>query len=90
MQGEEIFILYVEDAICLACTKEQTSRVIKELANKGFILTNKGDLSTYLGIQLEKLQDRRQKLSQLGFTKKILQNANLKDNCMHNTQQIRS
>ena len=85
MRGEEIFILYVDDAICLACTREQTSKVIKELTNKGFILTKEGNLSMYFSIQLEKLLDERQKLSQPGFTKKILQNAKLKDNQMHDT-----
>ena len=79
VRNQCIFILYVDDAICLSPNEKDAQLIVSELESKGFILTDDGDLSSYLGIKVDKISKDEVKLSQPAFTKKIIEQVNLKD-----------
>eukprot|EP00980_Cylindrotheca_fusiformis_P002180 scaffold499_cov120-Cylindrotheca_fusiformis.AAC.3 len=53
IKGNVLFILYVDDAVCLTPDKSNADQLIADLNKKGYILTDEGPLSAYLGIQVE-------------------------------------
>ena len=54
-----MFCLYVDDAICLTPDKEEADKLIADLERRGYILTDEGPLSAYLGIQVDRLSQNR-------------------------------
>ena len=80
-----MFILYVDDAICLTPKKKKADLSIDKLQVKRFILTDKGPLSVYMRLQVKALGDGSIEISQPGFILQIIESVRLKDQCMHNT-----
>ena len=74
-----LFVLYVDDAICLTPDKRKADKVIKDLEEQKYVLTDKGSLLAYLGIQMEKLKVNQISLIQPAFIKRIIKSVNLKD-----------
>ena len=72
-KGQVMFILYVDDGICLSPTKKDADDLIKGLKDKGYILTDEGPLAAYLGIQVEKSSDGRISLTQPGYIERVIQ-----------------
>jgi len=85
IKGNILFILYVDDAVCLTPNKADADKLIVNLANKGYILTDEGPLSAYLGIQVERLSGNRISMKQPAFIDRIIEQCNLKDQRMHDT-----
>jgi hypothetical protein len=85
IKGNILFCLYVDDAICLTPNKADADRLIKDLQRKGYILTDEGSLSTYLGIQVDRLKGNRISMTQPAFIDRIIDQAGLKDVRMHDT-----
>ena len=48
-----LFCLYVDDAICLTPNKKEADKLIQDLKNKSYVLTDEGSLSEYLGVQVK-------------------------------------
>ena len=80
-----IFILYVDDAICMVPNKVDADNLIDELKGKGYVLTDEGSMSAYLGLQVEPLNDGRISLKQPAFIERIIKSTGLKDMRMHDT-----
>ena len=84
-KGTLIFILHVNNAICLTPRKKEADTLILRLERKGFILTDKGPLLAYLEVQVKKLDKASIKITQPGFIQRVIQSVHLKDNRIHNT-----
>ena len=80
-----IFILYVDDAICLTPEKNKADKLILDLQKLGYSLTDEGSMSAYLGLQVEWLKDGKISLTQPAFIDRIIKACNLKDQQMHDT-----
>ena len=80
-----MFILYVDNAICLTPKKKEADLLIDKLQVKGFILTNEGPLLADLGLQVKALGDGSIEISQPGFITRIIESVKLKDQRMHDT-----
>ncbi len=53
IKGKLLFCLCVDDAICLAPNKKDADKLIADLEHRGYILTDEGPLSAYLGNQVD-------------------------------------
>jgi Reverse transcriptase (RNA-dependent DNA polymerase) len=79
IKKDMLFCLYVDDAICLTPRKEQADQLIKDLEQKGYVLTDEGPLSAYLGIQVERLGNNKVSMTQPAFIERIIEQCGLKD-----------
>jgi len=84
-KGQVLLVLYVDDAICLSPNPKDASKLINDLKTRGYVLTDEGPLSAYLGLQVERLSDKRIRLTQPTFIERIIEQAKLKDARMHDT-----
>jgi hypothetical protein len=62
----------VDDAICLSKCKDDADKLIRDLETKGFILTDKGSLSAYIGIQVECLSRNQIAMTQPALIAQII------------------
>lgn len=85
IKGNLLFCLYVDDAICLTPDKAEADKLIKDLERRGYILTDEGSLSAYLGIQVDRLEGNRISMKQPAFIDRIIAQCGLKDSRMHDT-----
>jgi len=85
MKGPMIFCVYVDDAICFVPEKQMADDLIEALKKKGYMLTDEGEISAYLGIQIRKLPDGRISLTQPALISRIIEQCGLKDERMHDT-----
>ena len=85
IKGNLLFCLYVDDAICLTPDKREADKLIKDLEKRGYILTDEGPLSAYLGIQVDRLEGNRISMKQPAFIERIITQSGLKDARMHDT-----
>ena len=53
LQERCLLILYVDDAVVLTPDPKKADQVIADLRKQGYTLTDEGDLSAYLGLQIE-------------------------------------
>ena len=70
-------MFYVDDGIFFAREKNEIDKTIKELRNtrktkRKLVLDNQGDIKDYLGINFERIQDGRIKLTQPQIISNIL------------------
>lgn len=80
-----MFLLHVDDAICLSPRKDDADKLIKQLADKGYVLADDGPLSMYLGMQIKRESKDKVSITQPAFIEQILKATNLKDQRMHDT-----
>ena len=85
IKGNLLFCLYVDDAICLTPDKREADKLIKDLEKRGYILTDEGPLSAYLGIQVDRLKGNKISMKQPAFIERIITQSGLKDARMHDT-----
>jgi hypothetical protein len=85
VKGNLLFCLYVDDAICLTPNKDDADKLIADLERRGYILTDEGSLSAYLGIQVDRLEGNRISMKQPAFIERIIASCGLKDARMHDT-----
>ena len=50
-KGNLLFILYVDDTVCLTPKEEDVKQVFVDLQSKEYVLTYEGPLSAFLGLQ---------------------------------------
>ena len=50
--GSDLIVLSVDNYIILSRTKEEADKIFKELNNKGYKMTNEGNMEEYLGIMI--------------------------------------
>ena len=83
-KGQVIFLVYVDDAICMSKRKEDADTLITALRKKGYVLTDEGEMSAYLGLQVDR-KDEKITMRQPAFIQRIIDQVGLKDNRMHDT-----
>ena len=66
-----MILVYVNDCIIVSKTEEGFSKTVKEL-QASFEVTNKGQITNYLGMRIERMEDGRIKLFQPHFIDTIL------------------
>ena len=69
---EMVLVTYVDDCLIFCKEKEQADELIKSL-QKDYSLTDEGDVSTYLGVEISKNDDNSIKLSQPHLKRRILE-----------------
>ena len=62
-----LFILYIDDAICLTPEKHKADKLILDLQKLGYSLTDEGSMSAYLGLQVDWREDGKVALTQPAF-----------------------
>ena len=67
-----IIVLYVDDAIILAHDDTTLEKVQQELRDNGYNFNQDGNFKSYLGVQLDTLNDGSLKLSQPHLAKSLL------------------
>jgi hypothetical protein len=85
IKGNLLFCLYVDDAICLSPDKKEADKLIADLERRGYILTDEGPLSAYLGIQVDRIGKNKISMKQPAFIERIINNCGLKDDRMNDT-----
>ena len=79
-----LLILYVDDAVCLSPKAEDAQQVLGNLMKKGYVLTDEGLLSAFLGLQVNKSNGEIE-LMQPAFIERIIKQVGLKDERLHDT-----
>lgn len=79
-------IMYMGNTVCLSKDEMESNTLIINLKEQGYKLRDEGELSAYLGLQVNKLDDKIISLTEPAFIEQIINQANLKDlRRMHNT-----
>jgi hypothetical protein len=73
-----IFLVYVDDGILAGPSKQEIDLIIEQLG-KRYNLTDEGDLTDYLGVNIDHLPDGRIKLSQPHLINQIIEDVNFTD-----------
>jgi hypothetical protein len=84
-KGTTLLVVYVDDAICFSKTKEASDELISTLRDKGYVLTDEGDVSAYLGLKIDYEGQHRITMRQPAFIERLIEQASLKDQRMHDT-----
>ena len=74
-----MFIVYVDDAIMASFNKSMIDNVFNTLKDK-YCMTDEGDLTDYLGVNIENLPDNKMKLTQPHLIDEILEDLNFLGN----------
>jgi len=79
IRNDCILMLYVDDAILNARNEASLQKVLQQLKDHGYDFNRDGDFKSYLGIQIEQLQDGALKLSQPHLAKSLIDTVGLAD-----------
>ena len=74
-----VFIVYVDDAIMASFNKSMIDHMFNALKDK-YCMTDEGDLTDYLGVNIEHLPDNKMKLTQPHLIDEILEDLNFLGN----------
>ena len=74
-----VFIVYVDDAIMASYNKNEIDKVFNALKDK-YRMTDEGDLTDYLGVNIEHLPGNKLKLTQPHLIDEILEDLNFLGN----------
>jgi hypothetical protein len=77
--GDIIFIVYVDNGICLGSSDEQLSGIITELRNLDLDIKDQGHPTDYVGVNIKRIKDGSIELSQRALINTIIQDADLND-----------
>ena len=69
---DTLLAVYIDDCILIAKTAKLIQAAVKEIAKK-FEISNEGEIEEYLGVKVEKLKDKRIKMSQPYLIEQILE-----------------
>ena len=69
-----IIFTYVDDCIIVGPSMENINRFVDSMKNRdeNFVLTDKGDINKFLGIEITQLDDKMSKISQPYLTDRII------------------
>ena len=76
-RGKVIFLVYVDDGIFISPDQEGINKAIMDLQSRNFDIEDQGQLTDYLGVNVEQLSDGRIKLSQPHLIDEIICDMNL-------------
>ena len=76
-RGSCIYILYTDDSILAAPTKQETEAAIAAIQEQGLEITIEGDIGDFLGVKIERNKDGSYSLTQPQLIDSILQDLNL-------------
>ena len=76
--------MYVDNAVCLSPKAKDAQQVFGDLMKKGYVLTDEGPLSAFLGLQVNKSNGEIE-LTQPAFIERIIKQVGLKDERLHDT-----
>jgi hypothetical protein len=77
VKDQVAFVVYVDDAIIVSPDRGKIDEVLNQLSIDGYNVKDKGNLTSYLGIKMMKLDDGSISMSQPGLTECILESLNL-------------
>ena len=72
-----LFGVFVDDGIFAAPTSQSIDKAIQDLKDEGFDIEDQGDLSDYLGVNIETMDNGQFKLTQPHLIQQILESINL-------------
>ena len=78
-KGQTIFLVYVDDGILAGPNKDEINDIMQQM-NKRYNMTNEGDITDYLGVNVTKLDDGRIKLSQPHLIDQLIKDVNFRSN----------
>ena len=76
-RGSTIFFCYVDDSVLMDPVKAEIDKVIKELQDINYQLTDEGNIDDYLGVKIELLKDNKIKMTQPQLIDQILEDMRL-------------
>ena len=76
-QNGHVFLVYVDDGIIAGPSKAYIEKIIKELGER-FDVQDEGELSDYLGVNVDRMEDGRIKLSQPQLIQQIIEDLNFR------------
>ncbi len=62
--GKSVFVLYTDDSILAGPDPRELEKIVKEMKAVGLKLTVEGDISDFLGVQIDRVNDNTFNLSQ--------------------------
>jgi hypothetical protein len=77
VKDQVAFVVYVDDAIIISPDRGKIDQVLNQLETEGFDVKDEGNLTSYLGIKMKKLDDGSISMSQPGLTDRILESLDL-------------
>ena len=76
--GKTIFVVYVDDGIFFGNDKKDILSAIQDLKDAGYDIENKGSVSDYLGVNVNRIDDGTIELTQPHLVDQLVQDINLK------------
>lgn len=76
-KGNAVYILYTDDSILAGPDEQELADIIKEMQSTGLELTEEGDISDFLGVNIERQDDGTIHLTQPHLINQILQDLRL-------------
>jgi hypothetical protein len=73
IQGKVLVALYVDDAAVFSPEKGAIDKLVKELQDAGYVLTDEGDLKDYLGVRFTRNKDGTIELNQPRIIQRCLE-----------------
>jgi hypothetical protein len=77
--GKTIFLVYTDDTILVGPDEKEIEMIVKTLS-KNFKVEDQGDLSNYLGVNIERRKDGKIEMTQPTLTLSILKDVGLWEN----------
>ena len=71
-RGRVIYVLYTDDSILAAPTKAEVDKAIQDIKGTGLNVTIEGGVKDFLGVHLEKVNDKEIKMTQPHLMKQII------------------
>jgi hypothetical protein len=63
-KGSAVFVLYTDDSILAGPDECELNEIVEEMSRSGLKLTIEGELSDFLGVKIEKMNNGSFKMSQ--------------------------
>ena len=86
LRNDCIILLYVDDMIALSRNENVLSKLVVNLQNKNYILTDEGSLSKYLGVDVKYKDNGHIELIQPFLIQRIIDLLGLEGDSTHNTK----
>ena len=86
LQNDCIVLLYVDDMIALARNEEVLEKLVNNLKNRNYILTDEGSLTKYLGVDVREKQNGYFELVQPFLIQRIIDLLGIEGESFHNTK----
>ena len=76
-KGKSMFVLYTDDSILAGPDQQELDDIVKEMEAVGLKLTVEGDISDFLGVQIDRINDNTFNLSQPHLINDVLKELHL-------------